>query len=59
MNENHGGGFGVGGPNPAGKYFIGNSYLKPLSKIDDINFYFNTIFLSIFYFIKNRLRNYF
>ena len=38
MNENHGGGFGVGEPNPAGKYFIGSSYLKPLSKIDDINF---------------------
>ena len=34
MNEKHGGGFGVGGPNPAGKYFIGSSYLKPLSKIE-------------------------
>lgn len=45
MKENHGGGFGVGEPNPAGKYFIGNSYLKPLSKIDDINFsIFNVTF---------------
>ena len=40
-----GGGFGVGEPNPAGKYFIGSSYLKPLSKIDDINFsIFNVTF---------------
>ena len=45
MKENHGGGFGVGEPNPAGKYFIGSSYLKPLSKIDDINFsIFNVTF---------------
>lgn len=45
MNENHGGGFGVGEPNPAGKYFIGSSYLKPLSKIEDINFsIFNVTF---------------
>lgn len=45
MNENHGGGFGVGGPNPAGKNFIGSSYLKELSKIEDINFsIFNVTF---------------
>lgn len=45
MTKIHGGGFGVGGPNPAGKYFIGSSYLKELSKIEDINFsIFNVTF---------------
>ena len=32
----HGGGFGLGDKNPYGEYFIGQSYLKPLSKVDDI-----------------------
>lgn len=36
QNENvgniHGGGFGLGEPNPYGQYFIGQSYLNPLSK---------------------------
>lgn len=41
----HGGGFGLGELNPYNKYFIGNSYLNPLSKIDDINFsLFNVTF---------------
>ena len=32
-NENHGGMFGIGEPNTAfAQYFIGNSYLKPLTK---------------------------
>lgn len=33
VTENHGGIFGMGEPNTAfAKYFIGNSYLKPLTK---------------------------
>ncbi len=33
-NNNHGGAFGMGEPNPYGKYFIGNSYLKSLTNND-------------------------
>lgn len=41
----HGGGFGLGELNPYSKYFIGNSYLNPLSKVEDINFsLFNVTF---------------
>ena len=29
--------FGLGEDNPASKYFIGNSYLHPLAKLEDIN----------------------
>ncbi|MBQ9279440.1 MAG: carboxymuconolactone decarboxylase family protein [Clostridia bacterium] len=45
MGNTHGGGFGVGEPNPYGKYFTGQSYLNLLSKVEDINFsLFNVTF---------------
>ncbi len=34
-SNNHGGAFGMGEPNPYGKYFIGNSYLKSLTNQDE------------------------
>ena len=35
-NENHGGAFGIGNPNTAfAQYFIGNSYLNPLTKPEE------------------------
>lgn len=37
MKEKHGGNFGLGEPNVNfAKYFIGNSYLNPLAKTDNI-----------------------
>lgn len=36
-NKEHGGAFGMGEPNTAfAQYFIGNSYLKPLAKTDNV-----------------------
>ena len=40
----HGGVFGMGELNPYGQYFIGNSYLKPLTKQDDYLPIFNVTF---------------
>ena len=35
-NKNHGGAFGIGEPNVNfAKFFIGNSYLKPLAKTEN------------------------
>lgn len=40
MKENHGGNFGLGEPNVNyAKYFIGNSYLKPLTDISKTNLF--------------------
>lgn len=37
IEEKHGGAFGMGEPNTAfAKYFVGNSYLKPLAKTDNM-----------------------
>lgn len=37
QNKKHGGAFGMGEPNTAfAQYFIGNSYLKPLAKTDNV-----------------------
>lgn len=45
IGNTHGGGFGVGELNPYGQFFIGNSYLNPLSTVEDINFsLFNVTF---------------
>ena len=45
IGNTHGGGFGVGELNPYGQYFIGNSYLNPLSMVEDAGFsLFNVTF---------------
>ena len=40
MEEKHGGAFGLGEANVNfAKYFIGNSYLKPLTDLDKVNLF--------------------